>query len=362
MNFISNKKKIENIINRYRDTDLKDTVELYTKVIFLECSEKNYIEVYTKKRIDDMDFIDIHNLDKVLHNLKHYKLFKISETGGYNFGFAKKDFFKGPVKYWDLISQNVIDGGGKFYIDIPFSKCTTLNREDTKEFYSKIDNLNVEDSFEFKGMELIKGYSPPLYNKSELADIIITNSDQILLTSNFIKDIFYELDSANFIDIIGFKYFPRGFKRKDRINFYLSSNMVNSDRISNRFAQLLKKLITRYQKKGLIFSVNNFIMPYRYDNRGRIIANTYIADSFNRSLIYFIVLYINPSMNLLRDFHYDNFTKNCNSREISSKDLEFVEKCRKELGFEQFVYNIFNYFEECDYQNYLKTYRELFLY
>lgn len=359
---VSNKEKIETIISKCKNQDLKYTTDLYEKIVFLDYNKNNSINVYEEPTIQDLKFISIRNLDENLKNFKNYKLFKINDDYGFSFGFSKKEFFKPDTKKWDIISQNIAYNGGKFYIDIPCSKIITLNQKEFKEFYEKTSNIKENELFKFKGMQ-ISSFSKPTYSTQiNSFDMIVHNENQILLTTNLIKDFFYELDKENFVDVIAFKYFPSHLMRKDKLNFYISKNIKNSSELIKKFASLLKNLVKKYQKLGLKFNKNTFIMPYDFDKEDRIIANVFISESFNRSLAYFLLLYINPTMNILHNFKYDNFTSNCNLRNISNEDLEFVKICQKNLDFENFIYEILSYFKECNYQDYIKTYRHLFKY
>ena len=355
MSFVTNEEKIEKIISKYEDSGYKYVEDLYEEIMFIK-HNRYYLNVDEENINSDMKFVKMYNLDEELSDLKNYKFFEINNE--YSYGFARFDFFKKDVTNWNIISQNVAYNGGKFYIDMPFTKIITLDQKEYREFYKKLDN--DKKIVEFKNMKLSYFTKPFYENDIEYFDLVVNDRNQILLTTNFVKDFFYELDKENFVDVIAFKYFPSNLLRKDKLNFYVSKKVVNSDELLEKFAKVLKKLVKKYQKLGLKFNSNHFIMPYDFDREERIIANVYVSESFNKSLAFFILLYMNPAIDILHNLHYYNYTSNCYLRSITEKDLDFVKECQQKYQFKDFVREIYYYFNECNYKYYIKTYNRLF--
>ena len=54
---VSNKEKIETIISKCKNQDLKYTTDLYEKIVFLDYNKNNSINVYEEPTIQDLKFI-----------------------------------------------------------------------------------------------------------------------------------------------------------------------------------------------------------------------------------------------------------------------------------------------------------------
>ncbi len=362
IHFFSNKDKIYDIITKYRNEKFDKVDDFYRKIIFLRVN-KNYFEAYTKPTIQDMDFIILENIDKKF-KFKNYNLKLIGNVNGLNFAFVAKKL-NNKKNIYDVLRELVLRTGGKFYINIPIHKTISLDKKE----YNEILRFNNQRNkcFTFKGIEIeitnSNYFSRMFYRDNVNVDMVIYDTDQIVLSTNFIKDIFYVLDRTNFIDAIGLKYFKDYDFRKDRLNIYLSHTLKTSKELSQKLANVLKKLIFKYQKKGLYFDRDNFIMPYEYDNDDRIIANTYVPYSFNKSILFFILLYMNLDISIAQNFFYYNerIIKPCIQEEkYINRIITYIKDCKTELPFEKFVFDIFNLYSDCHIDGYVKTYKKLF--
>jgi len=152
------------------------------------------------------------------------------------------------------------------------------------------------------------------------------------------------------------KYYPYE-KRKDRINIYISTLLRENNQLLNQLLSIIKDLVNKYQQQGLQFHKDQFIMPYEFDEN-RFIANTYVADSFNRSLLILILFYMKKDERWCKDFFHYHGVYDYSEKEFNL--LKSYIRNIKNITFEDFVFEILDKFKIKHQKDYLLTYSKLF--
>jgi len=96
------------------------------------------------------------------------------------------------------------------------------------------------------------------------------------------------------------------------------------------------------------------MLAYELDG-DKIIANSYIPESFNKSIIYFIMLYNTKRLDLCDEFFYYNELKEYNNNKsinIEKIKNSMQNKLDKNISFEEFDSKLLD--------DYIKIYRAIF--
>lgn len=353
-----NLEKIYSIINKYKNVQFQYFEEFYRKIIF-QNYHQDYIELAT---IPDIKQKYI-NLDKDINklNLKNYEVNLVGNMGGLNFSIVKKSLFKTDnhkLESYDFLRKYILSNGGKYYINTKFYKIKELSKKEIKSFYNIDCNLQEvkfnNDTYQLRHL-------PYSLDKKEKVDLVILDTKQKILTSNFIYDLFYAIDEVSFIDTLALKYFTDD-ERNDRINIYISNKIKNYPKLSKKLFDIIYTLIVKYQNCGLKFEKNSFILPYEYDEN-RFVANCYIPDSFNKSILLFILMYKDKSTKFCHEFYYcNNISKDISDYRNVDKLENYIKNCKEDITFKKFVFDIFDLYKDKNISEYIKTYEKLFQY
>jgi hypothetical protein len=375
---ITNQKKIEQILDKYKEKKFKYIEDFYKEIIYQNYNHYN-ISLNTICDIEKK-FLYLWHDFKELNNYKNCTIGIVGNSGGLSFVGVNNNLKNKEKKtLWSFFLNYVLRGGAKLYIDIPFYQISKLGREEFEILIKQIRDI-PRDKYRDTPIKLndtlyhydkSDSYSNLLYEHRyrDDYDLVISDIKQMLLADYFIIDLFEEIDrNSDFIDVIALKYFTRE-ERDDRVNIYISKEIREDSHKMSKFIEIINRVILKYQEMGLRFATNSFIMPYEFDSNRRIIANTYIADSFNKSLIYLLELYRNLDIKLCEKvFEYielksDNYSLK-ESKIIAIQEYIKGVKSNKYISFEDFLFGFFDVFEEDNrfrgLLDYIQTYKMLF--
>lgn len=372
-------KNIQSIIDKYKNQKFNSFEEFYKEVIFLpkvndvdlvcytttkETKPKKFNdELIAWARIPESYFYE-KNKDKNLDK-------KILSPSNNNQITIIKPELKQEGLYRGLLGCS----GGKFYIDFPVCEVIEINREE----YESIIKLKEDEMIEFRDMLLkISTFNRILYRDKETYKLLVLNTKQLVLGVTFVDEILTEFYNSDFINRIAIKFNQNYTSkcRKDKINIYFSKTIKEDKNKLQKLINLIKNVAKKYQEKGFIFSKNTFLLPYEFDE-DKIVANTYTAESFNKSILSLIMIYnqIDDIDSIKNIFNYFSLYQDIF---LLPEQQEMLMKfCiqNKNLPFDEFVINLFEYIleinenidrenriktNECYAKNLLKTYKLLF--
>jgi len=376
---MNNNQKIEQILLKYKDKKFKDIEDFYQEIIYQNYNHECNIHLSTISTRNEK-FLNLENNFRKLKKYQNYKIDRVGNVSGISFVAVNNTLYeheKENISLWGFFSKYARYGGSKLYINIPFYQILQLDKEQIDNINTQVKNAPTnkhrEITIEFKN----NSYHYAEYRNRNLrrnklsynsCDLVITDGDQMLLADYFIMDLFAEIDKngKDYIDVIALKYFTKEY-RDDRVNIYISQKIRNSKSDSLKFVALVNRVIEKYKKRGLTFASNSFIMPYMFDSQRRVIANTYIADSFNKSIIYFLELYRTLDIELCKIFFRYNEIKTdtYGAKEEKIKMIQsYIKKIDKKIEFKDFVQGVFELFSDTHefdgLSDYRKTYELLF--
>jgi hypothetical protein len=345
---MNNIEKINLIIEQYKDQEIKYFTDFYEQIQYLDINDAIKLYEVVPPDIPKPEFIhrilNYHGDRKITFD--NYILFQVGNMNGISLVLVHKDINLKNRSPYDIFIMKILPKGMKLYIN---TNCYELKQEvwvdiDQKDFDINGKHYQLGEYSCFQNM----------IRESGIYKILLCNLSQFYLTEAFLEELFIEIDKNNFIDCLAMKYYPHE-KRIDRINLYISTLLRNNTHLFDQLIAIIKNLITKYTQQGLKFHENHFILPYEFDKQ-RIIANTYIADSFYKSLLFFILFYMKKDLKFCKDFFYYH----------DIYDYSEVDKLKeyiiniKNVEFEEFVFDILRRFNVKNQEDYLLTYSKLF--
>ncbi|GAB6161049.1 hypothetical protein JCM12298_02080 [Desulfothermus naphthae] len=343
---MKNIEKINLIIEKYRDNEFKYFEDFYKQILFFDAHEAITLCEVTPENIQKPEFI--HKIltyhggeTKIVFN--NYILFQVGNVNGISLMLLNKDIDLKNSSPYNIFLEKIYPKGLKLYIDTNFYELKQKQYIDVEQKY-----------FYFNGKKY--QLDDLCYRNGGIYPILLYNRSQRYLTEAFLEELFIEIDKSNFIDCLAMKYYPYE-KRKDRINIYISSFLRENKHLLNQFLSIIKDLVYKYQQQGLQFHKDQFIMPYEFDEN-RFIANTYVADSFNKSLLILILLYMKKDEKWCKDFFYCHDVYNYNKKDLNV--LKSYIRNLKNITFEDLVFEILDKFKIKHQKDYLLTYSKVF--